>query len=175
MVKNELNNTGFSLVELIIVIAIMAILSAALAPQLMKYIEKSRISTDAQTCQSIKTCVNTSLTNDAVWIDVAHNWLSGKDLYFYVKRDEASGDIFFKGIATNGNFRRELKPMLSNLQNPKQVGMNSYKVHIKLATDTKLDEAGNDLGTTYTVKEITVTTSSYDFSDDTQHIFSTEP
>ena len=40
------NNKGFSLVELIIVIAIMAILVGVLAPQYMKYVEKSRISAD---------------------------------------------------------------------------------------------------------------------------------
>ncbi|HAL02696.1 MAG TPA: hypothetical protein DCP07_05005, partial [Lachnospiraceae bacterium] len=34
------NNKGFSLVELIIVIAIMAILVGVMAPQLIKYIEK---------------------------------------------------------------------------------------------------------------------------------------
>ena len=39
-------NKGFSMVELIIVIAIMAILAGALAPALIKYINKSRISTD---------------------------------------------------------------------------------------------------------------------------------
>ena len=35
-------NKGFSLVELIIVIAIMAILAAAIAPALTRYIDKSR-------------------------------------------------------------------------------------------------------------------------------------
>lgn len=46
--KNEkkLNNKGFSLVELIIVIAIMAVLIAVLAPQYMKYVERGRNSTD---------------------------------------------------------------------------------------------------------------------------------
>lgn len=41
------DNKGFSLVELIIVVAIMAILVGLLAPQYIKYVEKSRKSTDA--------------------------------------------------------------------------------------------------------------------------------
>lgn len=44
-----MNNKGFSLVELIIVIAIMVILVAVLAPQYLRYVEKSRVSTDTQT------------------------------------------------------------------------------------------------------------------------------
>lgn len=41
------DNKGFSLVELIIVVAIMAILVGLLAPQYLKYVEKSRKSADA--------------------------------------------------------------------------------------------------------------------------------
>ncbi|MDD6810957.1 MAG: prepilin-type N-terminal cleavage/methylation domain-containing protein [Lachnospiraceae bacterium] len=47
--KKEMNNKGFSLVELIIVVAIMVVLVAVLAPQYLKYVEKSRVSADAQT------------------------------------------------------------------------------------------------------------------------------
>lgn len=61
------NNKGFSLVELIIVIAIMAILAGALAPALIKYINKSRRSTDIQNADTLRTSVQTAMSNpDAV-------------------------------------------------------------------------------------------------------------
>ena len=47
-------NAGFSLVELIIVIAVMAILVGALAPMLIRYIEKSRRSKDVDTAKQIR-------------------------------------------------------------------------------------------------------------------------
>ena len=46
--QKSLTNKGFSLVELIIVIAIMAVLVGVLAPQFLKYVERSRKSTDCQ-------------------------------------------------------------------------------------------------------------------------------
>ena len=54
------NNKGFSLVELIIVIAIMAILVGVLAPQYLKYVEKSRVSADMDQLDSVYTACTTA-------------------------------------------------------------------------------------------------------------------
>lgn len=55
----KMNNKGFSLVELIIVIAIMAVLIGVLAPQFIKYVERSRESTDLQNVEEVKTAIET--------------------------------------------------------------------------------------------------------------------
>lgn len=52
------NNKGFSLVELIVVIAIIAVLVGVLAPSFSRIIEKSKESLDVQNLDSIRDTVN---------------------------------------------------------------------------------------------------------------------
>lgn len=55
----KMDNNGFSLVELIIVIAIMAILIAVVGSQVIPYMEKSRVSKDKSTLDTVYTSLQT--------------------------------------------------------------------------------------------------------------------
>ena len=59
-------NKGFSLVELIIVIAIMAILAAAIAPALIRYIDKSRRADDVTAAGTINSSMSAALANEDI-------------------------------------------------------------------------------------------------------------
>ena len=64
--QKSLTNKGFSLVELIIVIAIMAVLVCVLAPQYIKYLDKSKISSDKQLTDNVRQAMTTTLLDPNV-------------------------------------------------------------------------------------------------------------
>lgn len=64
--QKSMNNKGFSLVELIIVIAIMAILIGVMAPQLLRYVERTRVSADTQVADSVRSAVTYAMLDPAV-------------------------------------------------------------------------------------------------------------
>ena len=68
MKKIKSNNKGFSLIELIIVIAIMAVLVAIIAPNLTKYLGSSKKQTDNKNLDEVesqvKNCISDASTND---------------------------------------------------------------------------------------------------------------
>lgn len=65
------DNKGFSLVELIIVIAIMVLLVGSLAPLLLRFIEKTQVSSDMQLADTVRTAVATAIIDVEVQRDQA--------------------------------------------------------------------------------------------------------
>ena len=97
------NNKGFSLVELIIVIAIMAILAGAIAPALIRYIDKSRKSNDVSSAKTIKTAIETALGNEDVYAYLTNN--SGKLTVIKINPGETTDEttpISSKAIEISG-------------------------------------------------------------------------
>ena len=58
--ERKKDNKGFTLVELVIVVAILAILVGVLAPQYTKYVEKSRKSADVSNLENLVTAFKTA-------------------------------------------------------------------------------------------------------------------
>lgn len=63
----KMNNKGFSLVELIIVIAIMAVLMGVLAPSLLKYVEDSRKQTDETAMAEVENAAKIALSVEEIY------------------------------------------------------------------------------------------------------------
>jgi type IV pilus assembly protein PilA len=64
--EKKMNNKGFSLVELIIVVAIMAVLIGVLAPAYLQYVEKSKKTTDCTAVGDIMNAIETIAADPAI-------------------------------------------------------------------------------------------------------------
>ncbi len=121
MNRNTIKNTnrGISLIELIIVIAIMAILVGVLSPMFVKYVARSKKSKDVYTADQIARAVNVAFVENPNAYEEFQKWKSGAvkypvtatsngisetyDVYLII----ANGDYpyCFKGTTTE--FKRE--------------------------------------------------------------------
>lgn len=64
--QKSLTNKGFSLVELIIVVAIMAVLIGVLAPQYLRYVEKTRLQRDNSSIAEVANVIKMASAEEAV-------------------------------------------------------------------------------------------------------------
>jgi prepilin-type N-terminal cleavage/methylation domain-containing protein len=96
MIKmKKLNNKGFSLVELIIVIAIMAILVGVVGSQVIPYLENSRKAKDIQVLSSWNTSAMSAYSGAAAIIDPT------LDYYLRITDGSTDGTGVNVGTATN--------------------------------------------------------------------------
>jgi len=102
-------NKGFSLVELIIVIAIMAILAAAIAPALIRYIDKSRKADDLSAAEVINSSMSSALANEDAYDDI-QTFMDGK-----VIASATAGSAFTLDSRLGGKGQTFLDELNSNL------------------------------------------------------------
>ena len=81
------NNKGFSLVELIVVIAIMVVLIAVLGSTILGYVDKSKYSKDMQALDSINTAVTAYVADPNSVIPEAASTANGTTLEALITAD----------------------------------------------------------------------------------------
>ena len=108
-----MKNKGFSLVELIIVIAIMAILAAAIAPALIRYIDKSRRGDDVQAAATINTAVTATLANEDAYDEVA-TLMTGSNVIASANAHPTTGTAVFQAPTGRSSFLADLNSNLGN-------------------------------------------------------------
>jgi prepilin-type N-terminal cleavage/methylation domain-containing protein len=90
-------NKGFSLVELIVVIAIMAVLTAVLAPSLLAYVERSRAQKDDSAMAEVTNAVMLALADQNVYDEVLY-YTCSDNKSCYIDGTDREADIVKDGV-----------------------------------------------------------------------------
>ncbi|XZK29569.1 type II secretion system protein [Clostridium perfringens] len=114
---------GFTLIELTVVLAIMAIILTVIAPNFSSVKDSAKTKVDQQNCAAIERSVEMLLAEDVISSNVKNINITLDD-----------GKIEFKGIS--GESENKLKDLLEDLDKP-QNG-NSYNVNIENGRKVKV-------------------------------------
>ena len=92
---------GFSLIELIIVIAIMAILVGVLSPMFVKYVDRSKKARDVYTADQIARAVNVAFVENPEAYNAFSNWKTAYCTVSVMENGEAKSYGVYR-VASNG-------------------------------------------------------------------------
>ena len=126
------NNKGFSLIELIIVIAIMAVLVAIIAPNLTKYLGQSKENADIANMDTVKEIIEQACALSAVECSEPQNLGTWVEL----KEDSAYYDSDAADINGYTAFGRYVASVLGEVPVSKQNGKN-FEVKISGSSGEK--------------------------------------
>lgn len=115
------NNKGFSLVELIIVISIMAVLLGVITPALIRYLQKSRIIRDERNLDIVRESIKTVLSNEDFYEDLA-------DSSVVINED---GTIAINNTKISSEEKTKVTKELTDVLNNNKIEMSSFRYNSK--------------------------------------------
>ena len=121
--RKKEHNRGFSLIELVIVITIMVVLTALLAPQLLRYVEKAREAKDAYTMDEVVKACNLALASGKVSISQSFIWYTPAGELRNMGPTLCDEMIKILGGTRSGNVITGLKPLVSKAYSVKNVAV----------------------------------------------------
>lgn len=143
--QKSLTNKGFSLVELIIVVAIMAILIGVLAPQYLRYVEKSRHQKDNTAIGEIADIMKMTSADENLISAIG----TGAQLKFV--SGEFKGAFDATGATANATINNDLKLTLGDFETTDKIHLTSnvYKdsdfvITVKVDSSTKVITVTSD-------------------------------
>lgn len=129
------NNKGFSLVELIVVVAIMAVLMVVLAPAMLRYVEKTRKQKDDSAAGEVREALELALADNDVYEAVNTELAGGK--VFYVTIDNA-GKVALDGLDSSKDGGKAVLAEIKNTVGTVD-GTASGATGIKLSSKARQD------------------------------------
>lgn len=135
MIKRAKNNKkkGFTLIELIIVLAVMAIIALIAIPNFLAVKEQSKIKTDKESCTTMARTTKTYLSSDTITLGATPTTSTIKI---------TTGGVALVAADVTGSIpladAQKLSDAFKGTAKPQEKGKNAYKITITVAGDGEI-------------------------------------